>query len=127
MSEHMKKRPINSEGVEVMVRGHTPAKFIIHRSNTAKLIAFLKTLSVDDNDLIPADVVFKELDRKYGKVGVNIRGLRARDGMTQKELAKKLNIHQVHVSQIENGKRVVGKNLAYKLAKVFNTDYRLFL
>ena len=71
--------------------------------------------------------IFKILDQKYGKVGTTIRGLRIRDGLTQKQLAHKLNIHQVHISQIERGKRVVGKKLAQKLAKVFRTDHRLFL
>lgn len=74
-----------------------------------------------------ADEVFKSLDKKYGKVGVTVRGLRMRDGLTQKELAHKLNVYRVHISQIEHGKRVVGKNLAQKLAEVFNTNYLLFL
>ncbi len=82
---------------------------------------------VDSEDEIPADEVFKDIDKKYGKVGAIIRGCRARDGLTQKQLARRLRIHQVHISQIENGKRVVGKKLAQKLAQVFNTDYRLFL
>lgn len=54
----------------------------------------------DDDELIPADEVFKNLHRKYGKVGTTIRGFRSRDGMTQAELAKKLNIRQSHISQI---------------------------
>jgi len=84
-------------------------------------------MSDDEDELIPADEAFKDLDQKYGKIGVTIRGLRFRDGLTQADLAKKLNIHQGHVSQIEHSKRAIGKKLAQKLAKIFHTDYRLFL
>lgn len=79
------------------------------------------------SNLIPASEIFKDLHEKYWKVGSLVRGYRLRDGLTQKEWAKKLQIHQVHISQIENGKRVVGKNLAKKLSQTFNSDYRLFL
>jgi len=81
----------------------------------------------DDEELVPADEVFKDIHKKYGKQGANIRGFRFRDNLTQAELAKKLNILQSHISQMEHGKRVIGKKLAQKLAHIFNTDYRLFL
>ena len=108
---------------------NSKTKFIIPRSALFKLLNFLQSLQFRDvnNEVISADEVFKNLDKKHGKTGITIRGLRIRDGLTQKELAHKLNIHQTHISQIENGKRIVGKNLAQKLAKVFRTDYRLFL
>jgi DNA-binding XRE family transcriptional regulator len=128
MSAHT-RRLLTKDSIEVTVHGDSNAKFIISRSSSQKLLNYLELLQSHDEDeeLIPADEVFRSLDQKYGKVGATIRGFRVRDDLTQKDLAKKLNIHQVHVSQIENGKRVVGKNLAKKLAKLFHTDYRLFL
>jgi transcriptional regulator with XRE-family HTH domain len=81
----------------------------------------------NNNSLILASDAFKDLDAKYGKVGVAIRGFRLRDELTQKELAEKLAIKQTHVSEIENSKRTVGKAMAHKLAHLFNIDYRLFL
>jgi DNA-binding XRE family transcriptional regulator len=47
--------------------------------------------------------------------------------MTQTELAKLLKMPQANISQIETGKRQVGKVLAKRLAKVFHVDYRVFL
>ena len=127
MSEHMKTLH-TSERISVTVHGKTPQEFTIARSNKNKLLALLRSLAAHDSEeLIPADEVFKEIDKKYGKVGATIRGMRLMEGLTQKELARKLGIHQVHISQMEHGKRTVGKNLARKLAKVFNTSYRLFL
>ncbi len=58
---------------------------------------------------------------------MTLRGARAKVGMTQKELAQKLNMAQSYISQIEQGKRQVNVSLAKKLAKIFNTDYRVFL
>ncbi|MFM8314892.1 MAG: helix-turn-helix transcriptional regulator, partial [Deltaproteobacteria bacterium] len=48
-------------------------------------------------------------------------------GLTQAQLADKLNIPQSNISQIETGKRSVGKNLAKRLSRIFNLDYRVFL
>lgn len=36
-------------------------------------------------------------------------------------------IPQRHISEMENGKRPVGKTNAKKLAEALNVDYRLFL
>jgi plasmid maintenance system antidote protein VapI len=47
--------------------------------------------------------------------------------MTQQELADKLEISQHHVSEMENGKRPIGKIMALRLGKFFKTDYRKFL
>ncbi|MFA6527036.1 MAG: helix-turn-helix domain-containing protein [Candidatus Babeliales bacterium] len=123
------KKPLIKDSIEIIVPGTPKRKFVIPRRMSPQLLKFLTSIQVNENDdeLIPADEVFKDLDQKYGKVGVTIRGFRFRDEMTQVELAKKLNIRQSHVSQMEHGKRVIGKKLAQKLAKLFNTHYQLFL
>jgi len=128
MSGHMKKLHINNP-VEVVIHDKVDMKFMLPRQEVQKLFKLLEPFQVieDDDELISADVVFADLDKKYGKIGSTIRGLRFRDGITQVELAKKLGIKQSHVSEIEHSKRVVGKVMAQKLAKIFNINYRLFL
>jgi DNA-binding XRE family transcriptional regulator len=128
MSGHTKK-PLTSNVVEVTVHDGLPVTFVINSRHSPKLLRVLQSMQTADNesDLISADTVFKSLDARYGKIGATIRGFRVRDGLTQKELAARLHIHQVHISQIENKKRPVGKKLAHKLAAVFHTSYRLFL
>ena len=59
--------------------------------------------------------------------GIVLRGSRYKEGITQKALAEMLGIHPHHISEIEHGKRPIGKKLAHRLAKIFNTDYRIFL
>ncbi len=85
------------------------------------------TLREDERDSIPADEFFAEFYEKYGKVGTTLRNFRAREHLTQKVLAEKLGITQGHVSEMEWGRRPVGKKMAHKLAELFNIDYRLFL
>jgi plasmid maintenance system antidote protein VapI len=47
--------------------------------------------------------------------------------MTQVELAEKLDIPQQNISEMENGKRPIGKSMAKRLASIFRVNYRIFL
>ena len=58
---------------------------------------------------------------------VVLRGARRRENLTQEQLAKLTAISRRHLSEMENGKRPIGKENAKKLAKALKTDYRLFL
>ncbi|CUP73422.1 helix-turn-helix transcriptional regulator [Clostridium baratii] len=46
---------------------------------------------------------------------------RAKEGLTQKELANKLSITTSHFGMIETGARNPSLNLAYRISKLFNT------
>lgn len=71
--------------------------------------------------------VFKKDLEKHGEAGVALRGLRAREGLTQKELAKRIKVSQHHISEMENKKRIIGREIAHRLEKEFNVSYRVFL
>lgn len=51
-----------------------------------------------------------------------LKNARAEKGLTQQELAKKLNISTSVVGDIESGRRVASKKTAAKLADFFNTS-----
>jgi plasmid maintenance system antidote protein VapI len=36
-------------------------------------------------------------------------------------------IPQRHISEMENGKQIIGKEMAKRLTKALNTDYQIFL
>lgn len=55
-------------------------------------------------------------DSTQHRIGVEVRSLRARRGMSQEELAKRAGISRVSVSEIENGKRDPGSSTVAKLA-----------
>jgi transcriptional regulator with XRE-family HTH domain len=59
--------------------------------------------------------------------GNALRGLRSREGLTQKQLAEMIEAKPINISEMENGKRPIGKGMAKRLAKALRTDYKIFL
>ena len=76
---------------------------------------------------IPWREAFKKRIKKHSEGGLALRGARAREEVTQREVAEALSISQHHISEMENGKRPIGKEMAKRLAEYFKTDYRVFL
>jgi len=59
--------------------------------------------------------------------GSAIKGARHRENLTQAGLAQKIGVKQHHISEMENGRRPIGKDMAKRLAKALNTGYKVFL
>lgn len=66
-------------------------------------------------------------EREGNKNGVYLARARHREGLPQRELADRSGIPQRHISEMETGKRSIGRKNARELAKVLNADYRTFL
>ena len=81
----------------------------------------------DNNDYISTDELFSDLIEGVDEPAVLLKGLRYREGLTQVELAKQLNISQANLSAMEHGRRTIGKELAKRISDIFSLDYRLFL
>jgi DNA-binding XRE family transcriptional regulator len=81
----------------------------------------------DNNEYTSIDDLFGNLTQKSGEPGVLLKGLRYREGLSQIEFAKQLNISQTNLSAMENGRRIIGKELAKRIADIFELDYRIFL
>lgn len=117
MSEHMKTHPTK------FLDGHI---VIIHKGDKY-VIPEYAIEEYKDEGVVSADEVFAELDAKYSKAGVLLQGIRARDDLTQKQLAEMIEVSQPVLSQMENGKRRVGRKIAKRIEKVFGVHYRSFL
>lgn len=61
------------------------------------------------------------------RAAVHLKGMCNRKGVTQVQFAKMSGISLWHISQMENGKRSIGKKSALKLAAALNADVRAFL
>lgn len=61
------------------------------------------------------------------QTGRLIRGGRAREGWTQVELAKRLNVSKTVISDLENGRREISKKMAAKLGEASAPIPRFFL
>jgi DNA-binding XRE family transcriptional regulator len=77
---------------------------------------------IDDNAVYPFEEAFPD-----STPGRRLRGLRTREGITQKELAEKIGIRQHHVSEMESGTRKIGLVMAKRIAKACNISHRIFL
>lgn len=74
---------------------------------------------------IPWREAFQYKDAELPRVFLS--GARYREDMTQEELAKRTGIPRRHISEMENGKRPIGKQNARKLAEALNIDPRRLL
>jgi len=118
MSEHMKKP--HTENV-AMVTWHGA-----HYALPVRVIEKYR-VKEESKTHLSIDDVFGELIDEHGEPGLLLKGLRHREGLSQIELAKILNISQTNLSAMENGRRPIGKELAKRIAANFEVDYRVFL
>lgn len=95
----------------------------VQREHVPEIKAFVNKIEKKRNCSV--DEVFADL--KENEQGTTLRGYRYREGLTQRQLAEQAGIPQRHVSEMENGKRPLGKDNARKLAKILNTNYRFLL
>ena len=69
------------------------------------------------------------VSEEAGRIGLatQLARLWAREGLTQAQFAERLNIRQHHVSEMENGRRSIGTEMAHCLGELFDILYRVFL
>lgn len=118
MSAHMKKP--HTENI-AMVTWHG-----VHYALPITVIEKYRVKEENTTNLT-IDEVFGDLINKHGEPGLLLKGLRHREGLSQIELARILNISQTNLSAMENGRRAIGKELAKRIAEKFEIDYRNFL
>jgi hypothetical protein len=116
MSGATKKRPTKS--VELRFRG--PAD---KRDRAVKALGSLGF--TEERDSIPWRDVLPFSEKELP--GACLVGAREKEGLTQMRLAELTGIPQRHISEMERGKRTIGKERAKKLADALDVDYRVFL
>jgi DNA-binding XRE family transcriptional regulator len=119
MPEPMKEPHIDAEAVEL--------KFVGPSAKKEEAIQALQSLGfVNLGEALPWRLAFPEFDEK-SLPGVVLAGARGKEGITQRELAGRVGIPQRHLSEMERSKRPIGKEVAKKLAKALDIDYRALL
>jgi len=79
-------------------------------------------------DFIPwRDVLPEVYPPQADKPGQALKGARAKEGLTQRALADLTGLPQRHISEMETGRRPIGKQTARSLAQALKVDYRVFL
>ena len=118
MPEVTKKPPTDKNIITLTLR--------VHKQNAAKIQAYARAVESDEDRTYEVAEVFPEFIGKGQQVA--LRAYRTREGITQQQLAQMTGIPQRHISEIENGKRSIGKERARKIASALNvSDYRFLL
>jgi DNA-binding XRE family transcriptional regulator len=103
------------------------ASFVGPKEKIDRLKEYAKQIGLTDAS---ESLTIAEAFPAYGDnpLGLALRGARHREGMTQRELAAVTGIPQRHISEMESGKRQIGRERAKKLADALHVaDYRVFL
>ena len=116
MRAHTKKHPTD-ELVTITLR--------VRRSKVSQLQSYAEALEAEGERSYSIAEVFPEYVGREQEVA--LRAYRHREGLTQKQLAELTGIPQHHISEMENGKRSIGKERAKKLAEALHCDYRQLL
>ena len=117
MQAHTKKPP--TDKIELRLIGPI--------ANMASAVNALKPLGfVDTSESVPWREAYPEYSDE-DLPGVCLRGSRYKEELTQKQLADITGIPQRHISEMENGKRPIGKEMAKRLGKALNISYKVFM
>lgn len=119
MLERTKKR-LTEEMVTIRLR--------VHRSNADRVKRFAESIEADKpSEFRPWREVLSELRPDDAFPAAILRGSRVKEELTQVQLSEMTGIPRRHISEMETGKRPIGKESAKKLAKALRCDYRVFL
>ena len=124
MLAHMKMRT-TGELTEISFSVPTvKAKSLCKAINSLLELAELNPRPINDEgeELYTVEEVIPE-----SSPGFRLRGLRTREGITQKQLAERLGIRQHHVSEMEKGIRSISVDMAKRIGEAYNVPYKVFL
>ena len=102
-------------------------RFVGSPEAISRIRKYARTAGVAEvpSDSIPAIDVFPDL--LTNPHGIYLKGSRIKEELTQVQLAEASGIPRRHISEMENGRRAIGKERAKRLATVLHFDYRMLL
>jgi DNA-binding XRE family transcriptional regulator len=115
MLEPMKVQ-ITKDFAELCLRYHLPEDKI------NKIKEAVESILGEGDETVSLEELFPDLHQ-----GSAIKGLRLRENLTQEQLAQMIGVKRNNLSEMENGKRPIGKKMARRLAEALKTDYKVFL
>lgn len=124
MSAHMRTQTIGALTEINLTVPKEDADLLCKAINSLLELAQLspRQLNEEGEELYTGEEVFPE-----GYPGMALRGLRTREGITQKALAVRLGIRQHHVSEMEKGVRPITLEMAKRIGEAYNISYKVFL
>lgn len=128
MSAHTKMHPTSQKStykVVIEMPGKKRMLSLVSEKNLPKLEAFLEKYG--ESESTSWEELAHSRIAKHKKSGLALRGARYREGLSQKELAKRARIRQENISKMESGQRPIGDKVAKKLAKALKISPELLI
>lgn len=127
MQGHMKKP--HTEEVSMTFTG--PIAMMEQALETMRSLGFEAEEQLVRNQEVEGSIPWRE-SKHFKEIEDNppaafLSGARYREGLTQVELSERSGIPRRHISEMENGKRPIGKTNARKLAEILHIDPRRLL
>ena len=112
--------------IRMVFKPRTPRKVI--REIQSKYRRFLAELPAEKDDYVDwfKTDLYKEIAKEITS-GTLLKDLREAQSLSQKQLGETLNIPGNRISDFETGHRAISKDIAKKLAKVFNVNAVRFI
>ena len=113
--------------IDLRITGEIPEKVL--RALEEEYGDALQVSGENEDELVDVTTTDWYRETKKGITpGDALRIYRENAGLTQTALGQRMGgVPRQHISNMENGKRPIGKETARKLAAALNTDYRVFL
>jgi ribosome-binding protein aMBF1 (putative translation factor) len=98
-------------------------ELLIQGENISELIDWISKkfevniLSADKSDTIPIEETDFWKEMQSNRIGNLLAGIRLKAGLTQAELAEKIDVRQNMISDYERGKRRISRSMAKRLAE----------
>jgi len=124
MLAHM-KRQTTGESTEIILKVPSDSARQIEAAITGILALTghrIRRFNAEGEELFSAAEVFPD-----SHPGSRLRGLRAREDLTQKQMAEQLGVRQHHISEMEKGTRPITLEMAKRIGQTFDISYKAFL
>ena len=111
---------------------HTESKVTLRLrlspDNVERVKSFVAAIeSEPEGDSVSYEAFFEKHFPGKTEQEVTLAGYRYREDLTQQQLSDLTGINRRHISEMEHGKRPIGKENAKKLATILHCDYRSLL
>src|SRR5258708_29320656 len=125
MLAHTKTHPTNVRGhsrhdrIGKVYFNYQNKSYAIPKRVAEKYVVASTVMRSKDQLPVPSEKIFADIESRFTKAGVLLKGLRGREGLTQAQFAQKIHVTQANLSNMENGRRPIGKQIAKRIEKVF--------
>ena len=110
-------------------QGRRRKLYLVSKEDAAAVEAVLARMdeSEVDENFVDARELYPHLTDPVKGPAASFLGTRLRLGLTQKEMAEKIDVTQSDISKMEKGERPIGKKLAIRIGQALKIDYKRFL